>query len=960
MEQIHTLCWSTIDSWKDNRGFVVQAFGRCMDDHKYGQYVQIQMEGYRPYIRLKIGKTVSRHEFDVFFEKFTMEARGVDPKITFEGKFSLYPYSEFYDRFVKITFNGDYSKKKGSEIIRLWIKEKKYDIILPSMQLYDAALPTLLAFQHELNIVPTGHIQFLSCDVAIDQYGIWHIHYTKVQNVQDDRIAPFKIMSFDIETLSYESFKTGNSIFPDPHNPNDTVSVIGSCVVTFGSALVERHVFLLDSDKSFFSSNDHELEIHDEENDAAFIIYPFFSEKELLLGWSRFVSIMNPDILTGYNIFNFDFDYIHVRVQRYGIGVENEFNSNLSRTDRFDRMFQVRKLSSNAYGDNTMKFYDIPGRLNFDLYLHMKKDYKLDSYKLDNVADHFLNRKKLDMTPRRLFQALKESRESMIEVSRYCIRDCDLVNELVSFLQIFFSIMELSNVSRIPFDFINMRGQQIRSFSLISYAAMHNNFAVPDAIARTNENGSDKFQGAFVLDPKKEKYMNEPVVVLDFNSLYPSLIIGFNLCYSTTVMDDCQLNSDDINEISVVDDNSRLPYKFVKKNIKEGLVSKILENLWVQRKNVKKQMKDCTGTLHSILNARQLSYKVTMNSIYGFFGVSRDFAMLPCKHIAECITALGRQHITKSKAQIEQWYPTVTTIYADTDSLYLYFPESYNNIEKAFEIGHEAERKINETFISPIAMELERVYLPLIMLTKKRYCAVGYEDPNNLSKHKIDVKGMSLIRRDACPFTKMVLEKALNIVFFERDITKAYLYLQNQVKDLIEGRIDNKLLIMTKTLSSKHSESTDAINSILPHVSLAAKMKLRDPNNFPQSGDRVPFLITINGHTLLKDKVEDPVFVEENSLSVDLLYYLEHHVKVPCEEIFNVLLAPKLFDIMDPSVKSDVKALKQFREKQKLQSATAALKRSGQQQITIFYSKEMREDMNRKRKKEDADETKNS
>jgi hypothetical protein len=143
-------------------------------------------------------------------------------------------------------------------------------------------------------------------------------------------------------------------------------------------------------------------------------------------------------------------------------------------------------------------------------------------------------------------------------------------------------------------------------------------------------------------------------------------------------------------------------------------------------------------------------------------------------------------------------------------------------------------------------------------------------------------------------------------------------------------------------------------------VSLAAKMKLRDPNNFPQSGDRVPFLITINGHTLLKDKVEDPVFVEENSLSVDLLYYLEHHVKVPCEEIFNVLLAPKLFDIMDPGVKSDVKALKQFKEKQKLQSVTAALKRSGQQQMTIFYSKKMRDDMTQKRKKEDADETKNS
>ena len=153
------------------------------------------------------------------------------------------------------------------------------------------------------------------------------------------------------------------------------------------SDVMHRFIFVLDSGTMFFKRRE-ELE----KDGSSFVLYSFTSEKDLLIEWSRFIHDQDPDIFIGYNIFGFDWNYIHQRCLLHRI--EDEFCRNLSRTDKFDRMFQSRQLSSTAYGDNTMTFYNPTGRLNIDLYLHIKKEFKLDSYKLDNVAKHFINQQK--------------------------------------------------------------------------------------------------------------------------------------------------------------------------------------------------------------------------------------------------------------------------------------------------------------------------------------------------------------------------------------------------------------------------------------------------------------------------------------------------------------------------------------------------------------------------------------
>ena len=221
-----------------------------------------------------------------------------------------------------------------------------------------------------------------------------------------------------------------------------------------------------------------------------------------------------------------------------------------------------------------------------------------------------------------------------------------------------------------------------------------------------------------------------------------------------------------------------------------------------------------------------------------------------------------------------------------------------------------------------------------------------FEDPADLSKSKILYKGISVVRRDFCSFTKKTIEDAMFYVFMERNIRKAYDHVQTCVKDLMEGRVPNELLVMSKTLSSKHAEMKDSLNSTLPHVALYAKLKQRDPNNCPRSGERIEFLYTITGHKLLRDKVESPEYVRENCLELDLMYYFENQLHNPIEELFSLLLAPEPFEALGKS-KTAVSLWKKFHQVQKYRGYHQVNKRSGQKEMTDFFgfSKKVKSNM---------------
>ena len=447
------------------------------------------------------------------------------------------------------------------------------------------------------------------------------------------------------------------------------------------------------------------------------------------------------------------------------------------------------------------------------------------------------------------------------------------------------------------------------------------------------------------MNPEKKVYMEDPICVLDVMSLYPSLIIAYNLCYSTVVVSqDTNYNADDITNVHITEDKVD---RFVKTNKRTGLLSIILQDLWVKRQGIKTQMKTCEKHVYALLDARQLSIKLCMNSIFGLAGNGQEYAMLPCQYIAESITCMGRQTIQFSRQKIEEWYGKNIVKYIDSDSLFICFGgETRNNLECAFEIGFEAEHQINEILPAPIKMELKKNLFPFIILTKKRYCGLVYEDQHDLTKSKILFKGISVVRRDFCLYTKQTIEESLSIVFMERNIQKAYDHVRERVKALLENRVDYKQLIMSKTLTSKNTSTTNnAMDTTLPHVALYRKMKARDPNNCPMSGDRIEFLFVITGGKLLRDKVEHPDIVEQQCLPLDLLYYFNNQLRNPIEELFTLLLEPEPFDLLGTN-KTAVYLMKNA-ERRELSKHN---KRNKQHEITSFFSKRVRENMLEERK----------
>jgi DNA polymerase elongation subunit (family B) len=466
-------------------------------------------------------------------------------------------------------------------------------------------------------------------------------------------------------------------------------------------------------------------------------------EGQLLLAWKKLIQDLNPDILTGYNIFGFDMEYIWQRAQENCI-IDKLFTG-------FGRLLQkpttlvVKQLSSSALGENILKYFDMDGTVTIDLFKVMQRDHKLDSYKLDNVAQLFLGDKKDDLKPHEIFEKFKGNSADRCVIAKYCIQDCALVNRLLHKLKIMENNMGMGNVCLVPLSYLFMRGQGIKIFSLIAKECMDKGFLIPviKSVYDTDIE-EDGYEGAVVLEPKEGIYLNDPIVVFDYGSLYPSSMIARNLSHDCYVMDPkYKVDDPNVSYITVMydiyegtgDKKKKVDVKectFAQyKDGRKGVISDILCMLLAQRKNTRKKMEyqtlqlvggntvsgivtstekengdqDCyqvfnidtnekkvvmkaevtgiTDTFNKfeqdVFDALQTAYKVTANSLYGQIGAKTSPIYL--KEIAACTTATGREMIMLAKKFVETNY-NAEVIYGD--SVMPYTPITYRTNEQIF------------------------------------------------------------------------------------------------------------------------------------------------------------------------------------------------------------------------------------------------------------------------------------
>jgi len=536
-------------------------------------------------------------------------------------------------KFVKLSFysfkgmrNARYQIDKNSYLI----SGKEY-----SFKLYESNVDPVLRFTHLRDILTAGWIKVdkYSLDETESYYETdWRNVSAHNEGEFANRLCDVRMMYFDIEACSEDGS------FPNALKPNDKVTQICCIIKDTVSKTTKNYLFNLGTCDAI--------------EDTVVLQYP--SEKKLLLGYAQFIRDTDPDVIVGYNIFGFDNGFLFERAQVLEIEEQFNYQSKLS----FKKTTVEKKILNNQQsGFNDWKMTRMLGRTHIDLLQVIKKDFKLESYKLDYVGEHFLEQGKDDVSPKQIFEAWDKTlgnREKRTIVGKYCVQDTNLCLLLFEKFAVLPNHIEMAKVTRVPLEYLITRGQSIKVFSQILYETRKAGYLIP-VLPRTESDS--KFQGATVLEAHVGHY-TRPVCGLDFASLYPSIMIAHNMCYSTVVLDDKFMNLPGV-EYSTIDCGHGMRFSFVQNQ--PGVLSGILQSLWKNRKQTKREMNSATDPfVKTVLNAKQLAIKVSMNSIYGFTGAT--VGALPCLEISQSVTGCGRlmieqtQHHAKEMFQCEIVY----------------------------------------------------------------------------------------------------------------------------------------------------------------------------------------------------------------------------------------------------------------------------------------------------------------
>lgn len=888
-------------------------------------------------------------------------------------------------------------------------------------------------------------------------------HFVKYSAKKADKKATIVDIIFDPniereEKLAELNFSL-NANFPKLEG--DKVTFIGSTFMNYG-----------DSDPYM----NHCITLKKSTPVEGCILEHYWTEREVLLAWQKLVQRENPDIIIGYNIFGFDYEFMFRRAEENDcieefLKLSRNQDEVCATRDKETGRYKMEESSIQiASGQHDLKFIKINGRLQVDLYNFFRREENLTSYKLDYVAGHFIGdyvksithvesttgdfcstfekvdeiktsnmtgllegsfihfeeighsvdyydggakfqvvsinkaegvfrinasvnpdmTKKVrwclakdDVSPKEIFEMANGFDTDRAVIAKYCIQDCNLVHYLFNKADILTGFIEMAKICSVPINFLVMRGQGIKLTGFIAKKCREKRTLMP-VIEKGAED--DGYEGAIVLDPKCDLYLDNPVACVDYASLYPSSMISENLSHDSKVWTkEYDLAGNLIEEWGEQDDDGNfiydnLPgyeyvnitydtYRYYRKTpaaaatkIKSGMkicrfaqfpegrkaiMPSILEELLIARKTTRKlipQEKD--EFMKNVLDKRQLGYKVTANSLYGQCGAKTSTFYE--KDIAACTTATGRLLLTYAKKIIEECYgdsvcktehygmvkTKAEYIYGDTDSVFFTFNlqtlegtpiRGKEALEITIELAQEAGHLASTYLKGPHDLEYEKTFMPFCLLSKKRYVGMLYEtDPNKCKRKEM---GIVLKRRDNAPIVKDIYGGIIDILMKQQNIQQAIDFLKTSLQNLVDEKYPMDKLIITKSLRSGYKNPKS-----IAHKVLADRITARDPGNKPSSGDRIPFayIITKNKKALQGEKIETPTYIAEHGLKLDYSFYITNQIMKPVQQVFALVLE-KIWDLQNKKskiakFKKDVQTLRNNTDEDKFEDKLEQLR----------------------------------
>ncbi|KAK2804541.1 DNA polymerase zeta [Onygenales sp. PD_10] len=619
------------------------------------------------------------------------------------------------------------------------------------------------------------------------------------------------------------------------------------------------------------------------------------SELDLFTKLVDVVRRHDPDILTGYEVHNSSWGYL---IERARYKYDYDLCDELSRV-RTDSHGRIGK-ENDRWGFNHTSSIRVTGRHMINIWRAMRGELNLLQYTMENVVFHLLHQR----IPHYPFQDLTAWFKSpkprdIAKVINYFVSRVQLDLKIIESNELVSRTSEQARILGIDFFSVFSRGSQFKVESLMFRIAKPENFILisPGRKQVGQQNALECLP--LVMEPQSDFYTS-PLLVLDFQSLYPSIMIAYNYCYSTClgrVVDWRGQNKLGFTNfkrpaglLELFKDQVNIApngIMYAKSDIRKSLLAKMLIEILETRVMVKGGMKADKEDKHlqRLLNNRQLALKLIANVTYGYTSASFSGRM-PCAEIADSIVQTARETLEKAIAlihSVERWGAEV--VYGDTDSVFVYLKGRTR--DEAFDIGEEIARTVTDANPRPVKLKFEKVYHPCVLLAKKRYVGYKYETRTQ-EKPDFDAKGIETVRRDGTPAEQKIEEKAIKILFETADLSRVKGYFQKQCAKIMQGKVSIQDFCFAKEVRlGTYSER----GMPPPGALISAKRMLQDPRTEAQYGERVPYVVISGGPgaRLIDRCVPPEVLLRDSQLELDAEYYISKNLIPPLERIFNLV-----------------------------------------------------------------------
>jgi len=706
-------------------------------------------------------------------------------------------------------------------------------------------------------------------------------------------------------------------------------------------------------------------------------IFRFGDEREMLRGFYNYLKQYDCDILTGYNTAGFDLPYFIKRVRVLGVKDEDGKLISMGRIIGEEDRVHVKVSITRAFGERRFTTAIIPGLESYDFLHYIQKERsRLPSSTLGFVSQKYIGDTKNDVPYSAIPSLFKNNREKL---NAYCLKDAELVLMLMNKLN---NINEVTSMVRvigtIPIGRLYTEGQQAKVFSVVyryvrncgenKIFSDRNPFMINPSIEL--EDGDKGYEGAFVFDPKYKTLYSKTLLVLDFQSLYPNLMVCYNLghdvCGTFEHMvkhginpeTECEKTEKRYLHYKSRNRGDRKFFYFIRKGPngeRESALVGAIRMMLTMRKAVKREMNNYEpgSEAYMRLDAAQLAWKILVNSLYGACGV--EFGRLAGYPVSEFVTLMGKYHLQDVAQALEKVYGA-EVVGGDTDSVFVNFP-SIKDPADAFKIlrtewNEKEQRTKNISILDDIlvfcdkltpegmVLEPEKFYVNYFATAKKRALyqeiMIGWDDIKKepkLEKPHLGFKGTDNTRRDSCKAAQKAIEQFAGSIVLETkqdrsNIEEVIMRGAQEVKDTVD-RIRAGNVPFHEIVQARQLSKSNYANDSLPHVTICKKKQARG-EAVPELGQRVPFVVIAAGKGVkMGQAVEDPDTVINEGISPDYDYIIEKKIMKPIMRFTNCLgdLGKKAAELMFSDFTTRFMSRKQekatrFKEGKKIQKTS--------------------------------------